>query len=544
MSAEPQILAKGTLQNEPLATLLVRIYDAQLAGTLILQSPSGNKSAILFDRGAPAKARVAEGTLFLGEVLVDLGLIDRRISARTRKLAAAAEKTHGQLLLKERHLDATGLYLGLREQLKRQVLQLCDLPDTTSYGLYRANYLSSWGDPGSWRVKPLPLMWRALVEQLPIFFREKWLSGWGDTVLRLRSDAPVNRYEMTRSEMGVLNMIRAQAMSLEQLESSGVGDVEDVRRVVSALLLSRQLERDGQSKGPLGYNEPPETPGSVAPPPARTRTRPIRSQQLRGLNSQRSVSSEPSLPANSSPDFAELRQMVQDFKEQDPVTHYDVLDIPRDATSAQVRAAFFRLARLWHPDRLPSELADLKAEVSSAFSRITDAHQNLGDSRKKAAYDEKLLEVGDGKEEQEQVALILNAATAYQKAEVLVRKKSYQLALKEAKSAFEADSTQAEYQALYGWLLTTQPDCIVAEALTLLDEAVLKEPENTTSLWFRGQVRKKIGQEMKAQGDFKKIVQLKPHHTDAAREIRVFRMRRRSDGSTKTTGGLFNRGKK
>ncbi|MCH2107697.1 MAG: DnaJ domain-containing protein [Polyangiaceae bacterium] len=540
MSSSPKLIARGQLASEPLATLLVRLYDSQLSGTLILQTPDGHKNAVLFSKGAPAKARVEDNPVYLGEVLVDLGLVDRRVSARARKSAVELNKTHGRVLLDQGSLDETGLYVALREQLHRQVLSLCDMPESTGFGFYQANYLASWGDPGTWRVKPLPLLWRALVERLPMSFRENILNMWGEREVRLRAEAPVRRYGMTAVESAVINMIRAKAMPLMELEGCGVGNVEEVRRVVSALVISRQLHRDGEQKPPVGFSEPPETPNSVAPPTKEEAARARRSIDRR--TQPRAEVHEPRGPQTNSPDQEELRQLFSEFEARKPVTHYDVLQVDKDATVPQVRAAFFQLARLWHPDRLPSELADMKSFVTSSFAKMTEAHQVLADPQQRSEYDARLNEVGE--EEQEQVAIILNAASAFQRAEVFLKKKNYGDALREAQAAFDADPVQSEYKGLYAWLLSFQAEPVFGEILMLLDEALEADPSNVTVRWYRGQALKKSGKVLKAQADFKKILELRPSHMDAAREIRVFRMRKRSDAGSPSSKGLFGRFKK
>jgi curved DNA-binding protein CbpA len=74
-----------------------------------------------------------------------------------------------------------------------------------------------------------------------------------------------------------------------------------------------------------------------------------------------------------------LRQQIEDYKARDPKNHYDVLGIDRKANSSAIRTAFFQLARTWHPDRLPADLADLKPVVTKAFAAMGEAHQTLSD---------------------------------------------------------------------------------------------------------------------------------------------------------------------
>jgi curved DNA-binding protein CbpA len=65
------------------------------------------------------------------------------------------------------------------------------------------------------------------------------------------------------------------------------------------------------------------------------------------------------------------------------VTHYDVLGVRPDASTAQIRAAFRRLARAHHPDTSPSGSAESLAPINEAW-RV------LGDPVSRHAYDRSL----------------------------------------------------------------------------------------------------------------------------------------------------------
>jgi molecular chaperone DnaJ len=65
------------------------------------------------------------------------------------------------------------------------------------------------------------------------------------------------------------------------------------------------------------------------------------------------------------------------------VTHYDVLGVSREASTAQIRAAFRRLARAHHPDTSASGSAE-------ALAPIHEAWRVLGDPALRRQYDRSL----------------------------------------------------------------------------------------------------------------------------------------------------------
>ena len=63
--------------------------------------------------------------------------------------------------------------------------------------------------------------------------------------------------------------------------------------------------------------------------------------------------------------------------------YYQVLDVPRTATEAEIKKAYRRLAMKFHPDRNPGD-----AEAEDKFKEAKEACEILTDPKKRAAYDQ------------------------------------------------------------------------------------------------------------------------------------------------------------
>jgi curved DNA-binding protein CbpA len=207
-------------------------------------------------------------------------------------------------------------------------------------------------------------------------------------------------------------------------------------------------------------------------------------------------------------------------------THYEVLGVAPDASLVAIQDAFFGLAKKWHPDRLRADLADLKQQATRVFARASEASQTLSDPKTRRSYDQSLAAARVEAEEAEQVHKVLKATTAFQKAEVLLKRGSLALAEKEAQIAYDNDPTQADHVALHLWIQAQKPNADLPGVIVQLDRAAKAEPNNLRVRWYRGQLLKRMGRGREALADFKFIVERDPRHTDAHREVRLYAMRR------------------
>jgi tetratricopeptide (TPR) repeat protein len=218
--------------------------------------------------------------------------------------------------------------------------------------------------------------------------------------------------------------------------------------------------------------------------------------------------------------------------------YYQLLSVTRESTADDIQQAFFRLAKQFHPDRLGPEFADLRNVGARVFARLTQAQQTLSDRALRAEYDTQLtrgnVTVDD---EQQRIQIVIQAATSFQKAEVLLKKHMLAAAELEATRALEGDPEQADYLALLAWIKANKPDSEtqLPQILDQLNQAIQMEPENERIRCYRAQVLSRLGRQREALADFRFVVTKNPHHIDAQREIRIWEMRRR--GQETAPGG-------
>jgi molecular chaperone DnaJ len=71
---------------------------------------------------------------------------------------------------------------------------------------------------------------------------------------------------------------------------------------------------------------------------------------------------------------------TRDFIEKD---YYAALGVPKDASQADIKKAYRKLARDLHPDKNPGN-----AEAERRFKEVSEAHSVLADPAKRKEYDE------------------------------------------------------------------------------------------------------------------------------------------------------------
>ncbi len=71
--------------------------------------------------------------------------------------------------------------------------------------------------------------------------------------------------------------------------------------------------------------------------------------------------------------------------------YYEILGVSKDASEDEIKAAYRKLAKQYHPDLHPGD-----AQAAEKFKEINEANETLSDKQKRAAYDYELAHPGMG----------------------------------------------------------------------------------------------------------------------------------------------------
>jgi curved DNA-binding protein CbpA len=231
--------------------------------------------------------------------------------------------------------------------------------------------------------------------------------------------------------------------------------------------------------------------------------------------------------------------------------HFQLLELPRDANSTQVKAAYFSLAKTYHPDRLALvKLEDLRPQVERIFSRLSDAFAALGDEKRRKEYLDILAQGGEravrikNDEEVAKATKILSAEEHFRKGEMALRRAQWSQAIDEFKKALDMNPDEAEHHAYLAWAMwsfASDKDAAVGETKKALNKAIEINPRCGPAYYFLGQVYKHAGDFGRALQSFQRSASMQSGNVDAEREIRLLQMRRTKEADK---GGLFDRFRK
>ncbi len=86
--------------------------------------------------------------------------------------------------------------------------------------------------------------------------------------------------------------------------------------------------------------------------------------------------------------FARRKEVLDLFYRLDQFDHYEVLGIAYDAEKKDVRAAYFSLSKIFHPDTMfRKNLGSFKAKMEAVFRQLTEAYEALGKKKSREEYD-------------------------------------------------------------------------------------------------------------------------------------------------------------
>jgi curved DNA-binding protein CbpA len=208
--------------------------------------------------------------------------------------------------------------------------------------------------------------------------------------------------------------------------------------------------------------------------------------------------------------------------------YFEMLEIDKDAKSADARNKFYQLAKEWHPDRLPKQLSPLREFVQIIFSYMSEANTALSDDESRMKYVQTVREGGGTPATDRLMQSILEMAMEYERVLVMTRRHQYDEALELLKRILNVVKDEPDYHAMHAWLLMQKfpgKDAPLQKMLESAEAAIALHANHEKANMLKAQILRKMNRPADALEHFKKVAEMNPNNIEAVREVRVATMR-------------------
>ncbi len=521
----PAPLAEGAFTKTPFAHILIYLMERKLTGTLEITDKNDNVT-IYFREGMAAKVKSSAKGKGLGQILLDLEQINK-----DQLLACQQEMTTrggfaGEILMRQGAVEAAGLMRGLRSQILLKLMDVFVMLDAR-YAFYKdVNLLVGEGREELFQVDTYPVLMAGARTHGARMKMDKVLDAVAGRWISVDSVEVLRRFRLNAPEQALCAELLSKGKTMEEIIQNGRHNRQIVRSTLYVLLLTKEA---AISDVPPAMGMPSIAPGprprfdSISPPP------------------EEEISGDPKVVA--------LRKQIQEkasvIARQN---YYEMLEIPLDAPTEEIRKAFFKLAKIYHPDRAGTTgTADLRETLNYLFSNLSEAHATLLNPETREEYGEaisagiKRTSLIPAAHAEKEVREALDAETLYQKGLVLLRRNQYDKALEFVDKARELNPNEGEYLATWAKIQSALRDhsAPVEDLILHLRRAEELAPKSERVHLYMGQLLKQTNRMSEARTHFEMVLKVNPRNIEAAREVRIMEIRRSKEDEKKK--GFFKR---
>jgi tetratricopeptide (TPR) repeat protein len=551
----------GALSKGIVPGLLREIYVGRRSGWLRLVRGSERQS-LRFRRGhiVNAHSNVLEDRL--GEMLVRRGKLSSADLARATEIVVGEKARLGEVLTRLGLIDASGLEDAVAMHVHEMLVKVFawtegsyqfepeeddapvgELTLKSSTGALILEAVRALADPGVVR-EALGDMSRVLrLSDDPLLRFQKLNLSPADGFLLSRVDG-------TTSARQAVDLIPLPPEDTERsllclLATGAVEFVSDPRRarplLTDAAVPGRPAPGTASTPRPPSAVPPSVTPPSAPAPAAAPVTAPASSVTASAVPA---VPAVPARPHSAGPTDEEQRREILEMKQALATrSYFEVLGISRAAGEAEVKEAYFRLAKRFHPDAHHSgSLSDLRDTLETVFIQLGEAYEVLRDPRRRSEYEERLgRQRAAAAAEAPAVAAPPReppppSVAPPQALDDGARERIAEQAVREAGGLYDKEKFWDAIQLLEP-LVTEMPARLRTRGKTLLARCYLKNPKwarraeevllevtrddpKAVDSWaLLGSIYEGKGIRTRALSMYKKALELKPDHEEASRYV-------------------------
>lgn len=484
------------LQGESVPLLLHRLYRKKMTGLLHLRRGEAKKIIYIKD-GYPIFARSNVLNECLGRMLVRDGVLTQVDCDASVERSKQSGRLQGTVLIEMGVLTPQDLHQALARQVTEKLLSTFAWKDGTSQFTpgkdFKKNITTIKLSPASLIMRGICRYWG----QQPL---DNYLKPLRKKYLKQVSDPQYRFQEIELSKRG--EAIFAQCLgvlTLEQILEQHPLARQEVQQILAALLISEMIEASEIAEE-------------------------IDAAEIPGLHAEQQI------------DEQLRRKILADYQRIMQADYFAALGINRQCGGSEVRRAYYRLAKEYHPDRfLGSGLSrEMSAKINEMFQHITEAYTVLSDPQSCSSYLDELI---NGPKKSININQVIEAETAFQEGRMLLKIRRYNAAIKPLKRAIELSPEEPEYLTLFAWALyknTPEKSEAQNQALEVLLASRELNPGLDLTHLYLGHIYQVQGKDRQAEKSFEMAVKANPDCTEALRELRLINLRREQTAQSKS----------
>ena len=379
--AAPLPLMEGHLRDHPLVELIHEISDARLSGALRLAFDRV-KAVVYFDGGQVVAALSNLRALRLTDVMLKGGIVNAQtlfsVAGEGASDDDAARALVGSGMLEES---------GLRRARERQTTEVLRDALRRHEGEWSFDPRVRLAPERHTRANIAQLLVEGARELEPEFVSKRMAND--DESLAPAADASekleTTGLRLSPAEGFILSRIYEPTNLRYVVAVSGLTE-DETRRAIYALALGGLITRERWPRALPAYlaHQAAARPAAKVSAPTAAPEPPRADETVSEPEAQEAVAH-----ADAEADLRELIDELLALARED--THYTVLGVTRSSTPADIKRAYYSLARRLHPDRLRRAAeADEQQRIDAAFAKIAQAYDVLKDAKLRASYDLKI----------------------------------------------------------------------------------------------------------------------------------------------------------
>ena len=392
MGAADQDELRGEIAEGVLPQLLRRIYVERR--TAMLRCVRGDEEQSLrFSGGHIVNAHTNIKEDRLGEMLVRRGLLSEEGLARATEIVIREKRRLGEVLDELGLLDANGLEDAIAIHVHEMLGRLFSWTDG-SYALADEPQDATRSDV------TLKLSTGELILEAARAVKDpdvvRYALGDVDSVLNLSSD-PLLRFQkltLSPNDGFVLSRIDGTTTARELFQLIPL-PVEETQKSLFGLVSTGIVEygekrkRETAPAAPAAARAeapPPPRPAAPSPPPPPAAAAPPPPPPPAPA----ATAPEPGAPLDAKAE-ERRREILDAWEGLATRNHFEVLGLARNVGEVEVKEAYFRLAKRFHPDvHHGASLGDLREKLEAVFIRLGEAYDTLRDRGRRGDYEARL----------------------------------------------------------------------------------------------------------------------------------------------------------